>query len=215
MYENNYNPNINKTIIYYDEMTDALINAIPDNKSNPRILDLGCGTGGLVTKIFKRFPKAHVVCVDISNVMIEIAKENLSDYDNVEFIQDDFTKMKFTSNYDAVISSVTLNYLSYESKKKLLEKVYDALNKGGVFYNADFLMPNSKYNDILNQRKFEEYLKEKDILIQNATDNEKTKKYTSSFTVLGIIKLLDSIGFKEIDLIWKYYSNGVLGGTKL
>ncbi|WP_455644709.1 class I SAM-dependent methyltransferase [Methanosphaera sp.] len=215
MSENTYNPNINKTIIYYDEMTDALINAIPDNKENPRILDLGCGTGGLVKKIFKRFPKAQVVCVDISDLMIKIAKENLSQYNNIEFIQDDFTKMNFIHKYDAVISSVTLNYLSYDSKKELLEKIYNALNKGGVFYNADFLMPNSKYNDILNHRKFEEYLKEKDILIQNATNDEKIKKYTSSFSVLGIINLLDSIGFKEIDLIWKYYSNGVLGGTKL
>ena len=28
------------------------------------------------------------------------------------------------------------------------------------------------------------------------------------------IKLLEEVGFKEIDVLWKYYSNAVYGGTK-
>lgn len=209
-----YNPNINKTIINYDEMTDALINAIPDNKEEPYILDLGSGTGCLTEKILKRFPKAHIICIDISPIMIKTAKNNLKEYDNVDFIQDDFTNINTYNKYDAIITAITLNYLTRKSKEALAEKIYKALKNEGVFYNADLIKANSKYNDRLNKKEFHNYLKQKDILIETSVKTE-IKETNTTLPLIECMEILEKTGFKQIDLIWKHYSNGVYGGTKI
>ena len=100
-----YDSLITKTLVNYDEMTDALINAIPDQES-PRVLDLGCGTGNITEKVLKRFPDAKITCLDVSDKMIDIAKEKLSDYDNIEYVNGDFTIVDIIDKYDAIISSL-------------------------------------------------------------------------------------------------------------
>lgn len=209
-----YNPNINRTIINYDEMTDALINAIPNNKEKPYILDLGSGTGCLAEKILKRFPKAHITCIDISQVMIKTAKNNLKKYDNVDFIQGDFTNINVCNKYDAIITAITLNYLTRKSKETLSEKIYKALKNEGVFYNADLIKANSQYNERLNRKEFYNYLKQKDILIETSIKTD-IKETNTTLSLIEYMEILEKTGFKQIDLIWKHYSNGVYGGTKI
>ena len=72
----NYDATIEKNLVNYNQMIEALINAIPDNES-PRILDLGCGTGNITKKVLERFPNGKVTCFDLSEKMIEIAKEKI------------------------------------------------------------------------------------------------------------------------------------------
>lgn len=209
-----YNPNINKTIINYDEMTDTLVNTIPNNKKKPYILDLGSGTGCLTEKILKRFPKAHITCIDVSPVMIKTAKNNLKKYDNVEFIQDDFTNINAYNKYDAIITAITLNYLTRKTKETLIKRIYKALKNEGVFYNADLIKANSQYNERLNKKEFYNYLKQKDILIESSIKTE-IKETNTTLPLIEDIEILEKTGFKQIDLIWKHYSNGVYGGTKI
>ena len=111
----NYDATIEKNLVNYNQMIEALINAIPDNES-PRILDLGCGTGNITKKVLERFPNGKVTCFDLSEKMIEIAKEKLSDYDNIEYVMGDFTIIDIIDKYDAIISS--LHYIIYQIIKQ-------------------------------------------------------------------------------------------------
>ena len=49
---------------------------ISSTTSKPRILDLGCGTGGEIEYILKRNPTAQITCVDLSKTMLDILQEN-------------------------------------------------------------------------------------------------------------------------------------------
>ncbi len=52
----------------------TLRRVIPDPQSIARILILGFGTGGAFYEFYRRFPRAHIVTVEIDPVMIELAR---------------------------------------------------------------------------------------------------------------------------------------------
>jgi magnesium-protoporphyrin O-methyltransferase len=60
-----------------DEMRQALLSWLPQDLHGLRILDAGCGTGALAVEVARR--GAHVVAVDLSPTLIELAKERLPD----------------------------------------------------------------------------------------------------------------------------------------
>ncbi len=70
-----FDTGIRQLLPRYDEMLDAIAQCIPSNAQ--RILDLGCGTGGLSIRVLRRCPSAQVVAVDYSPRMIEFAKGKL------------------------------------------------------------------------------------------------------------------------------------------
>lgn len=77
-------------------------------KENPKIVEIGTGSGCVAISIAKNYPKVSIVATDISDEALELAKEN-SDYHNIEnikFIKHNFLTDKFAiSNYDIIISN--------------------------------------------------------------------------------------------------------------
>ena len=211
-----FDTRVQKNIPCYDEMLIALINAIPDNKKNPKILDLGCGTGNITLKALTRFPEAEVTCLDLSENMIEIAKDKLSDYENIEYVIGDFTQMQTDTKYDVILSSLALHHIPNDEEKEAMYKdIYEALEDGGVFYNADVIKANSNYNEELNNRIAINEMKEKGVTDEEIAEH-KGKRDANDIptTLVNHIRMLENVGFKEIDVIWKHYSNAVYGGTK-
>ncbi|QXQ06715.1 magnesium protoporphyrin IX methyltransferase [Sphingosinicellaceae bacterium] len=58
-----------------DEMRARLLDWLPADLSGKRVLDAGCGTGALAVEAAKR--GAHVVAVDVSASLVELAKDRL------------------------------------------------------------------------------------------------------------------------------------------
>lgn len=211
-----FDEQVQKNIPCYNEMLTALINAIPDNKKNPKILDLGCGTGNITQKVLTRFPDAKVTCLDLSENMIEIAKDKLSDYEKIEYIVGDFTQMQIETKYDVILSSLALHHIpNDEEKESMYKDIYEALEKDGVFYNADVIKANSNYNEELNNKIAIREMKENGVTDEEITEH-KGKRDANDIptTLINHIKMLENVGFEEIDVIWKHYSNAVYGGTK-
>ncbi len=210
-----YDEQISKTLIDYDDMLEALINSIPD-QSSPHILDLGCGTGNITKKLLERFSDANVTCLDISEAMIEKSKEKLADYENIEYVVGDFTLIDIIDKYDAIISSLALHHIpTIDEKKQMYQHIYDALNTNGVFYNADVIKANSTYNDKLNNRMSLKYMEKNNVSKEIIDDHNKNRETNDiPITMVEHLRLLDEVGFEEIDVIWKHYANAVYGGTR-
>ncbi|PAV08032.1 class I SAM-dependent methyltransferase [Methanosphaera cuniculi] len=210
-----YDNLVKKTIPKYDEMIEALVNSIPE-KENLRILDLGCGTGNISLQVLERFPDAKITCLDISDKMIEVAKEKLAGYENIEFVLGDFTIVDIIDDYDAIISSLALHHIRDENdKRQMYQYIYDSLKQDGVFYNADVMEANSKYNSKLNERIADKYMAENQLTVEDMKDHKKKREHNDHpITITDHLRLLEDVGFKEIDVIWKYYSNAVYGGTR-
>ena len=79
------------------------------DKTNPRILDMGTGSGCLLLSILHNHPSAVGVGVDLSNQALVVAQQNSVDLnvsERVEFIQSDwFEELPTTPQYDLILSN--------------------------------------------------------------------------------------------------------------
>ncbi len=58
-----------------DEMRNTLLSWLPEDLRGQRLLDAGCGTGALSVEAARR--GAHVVAIDLSPTLIELARERV------------------------------------------------------------------------------------------------------------------------------------------
>jgi tRNA (cmo5U34)-methyltransferase len=206
-----------KLVPYYKEMIDALVSAILfKENSSIKIMDLGCGTG-TITKLMKlRFKNANITCLDLAENMIQMAKIKLDQFNDIDYIMGDFYHFEFPEKYDVIVSSLALHHLvTDEDKKGFYKKIYDALNEGGVFLNADVVLGSNDYLNELYLEKWKEFMNKKVSMeeieqkwIPAAEEEDHPAK------LMDHIEWLRDIGFKDVDVIWKHYGGAVYGGFK-
>ena len=104
---------------------------------NPKILDIGAGTGLLSAFLMERYPDASFTLIDISEKMLDVAKDRFRGNSNVKYIVADYSKHSFVEKYDMVVSALSIHHLEDEEKKELYKKSYSLLKQNGIIINAD------------------------------------------------------------------------------
>ncbi|BAZ46927.1 type 11 methyltransferase (plasmid) [Chondrocystis sp. NIES-4102] len=75
------------------------------------ILDVACGTGEFERLLLERNPTQQITGIDISNKMLNVAKEKYQTYPNVEFHQASVHSLPFESDsFDVVVSANAFHY---------------------------------------------------------------------------------------------------------
>ncbi|MBI4619834.1 MAG: class I SAM-dependent methyltransferase [Desulfobacterales bacterium] len=108
-----------------------------DSRTDLRVLDLGCGTGFLTTKMLQK-QKADIIAVDLSKDMLMQLEKKLSSFpqgrvalinkEATAFLQGDNTR------YDLITASAFLHHLT--DIKELLDLAIKNLKPNGLFYIA-------------------------------------------------------------------------------
>ncbi len=99
------------------------------------VLEIGCGTGS--TAITHAPYVKHILAIDISSKMIEIAqrKADAENLTNVTFKQSTIDKFSVSDQtLDAVLALSILHLL--ENKKEVIAKVHRMLKPGGIFVTS-------------------------------------------------------------------------------
>ena len=102
-------------------------------KDVKRIINFGCGTG----KHDMELTGMGYQCmgIDMSQMMIDIARENTSGRENIDFSVADIRQYKTSAQYDAVIS--LFHVMSYQNTNEDILKAFRsaraALSTGGTF----------------------------------------------------------------------------------
>jgi len=206
-----------KLIPFYEHMIDCLVSAIHfDEHEEIKVIDLGCGTGTIARKISERYKNTTIECLDMASNMIELAKIKMANHHKTKFSIKDFSAIRFSESYDVVVSSLALHHLETDEQKRgFYEKIYEALNNKGMFLNADVILASSHYWQDLNMKKWIGYMN-RSVPMQEILTNW-IPKYESEdrpAILIDQIEWLKEIGFKNVDVIWKYYNFGVYGGIK-
>ena len=104
------------------------------NLAGKSILDLACGEG-FYTRKFKDQGAAKVVGVDISQKIIELAREEETrKFQNIEYILGDVLELGEIGSFDLVVASYLLNYArSSEELLKMCKSIFANLKPGGRF----------------------------------------------------------------------------------
>ncbi|MEG3224523.1 MAG: methyltransferase type 12 [Methanobacteriales archaeon Met13] len=206
-----------KTLIpHYQDMIRALVGALPfHHKEKVKVLDLGSGTGNLSLAVKKKFPKARITCLDMTDSMIQQTQLKLADYPDVDYVVGDLRDLEARFEYDVVLSSLAIHHLSRVEQKSFYPKIYAALKESGVFYNADILLSSSPH---LNKMCRENW---GDFMLQTYSQKEvdgiwfsKHQEEDYPQPLSDHLKWLKEAGFQDLDVVWKYYYFGFYGGKK-
>lgn len=92
---------------YLLSLMDRLLREI-DCNGVKSVLDVGCGSGIITAELARRFRKAHINGVDLSEVGIKHAKEKYGGIKNLSFFCDDATTLIRGGNNDINIDFLTL-----------------------------------------------------------------------------------------------------------
>ncbi len=114
---------------------------LPKDGEVRRVLDLGCGTGGLATALKERFPDAEVWGIDVGGPMVRWAHHRAATMGiAVHFAQRLGEDSKFAAgSFDIVGSYIMFHEVSAEAAKQIVAETYRILRPGGVFRPIDFV----------------------------------------------------------------------------
>ena len=131
----------------FRQMTEYTFLNVVGDVADKSILDLACGTG-VFTRMFRSATK-HVVGVDISEKMIEIAKqEEAREPLGIEYIVRDVLELGEIDQFDIVVAVFLLNYSqTKEQLLKMCQNIYANLKPNGRFVtvNGNVELPPEVY----------------------------------------------------------------------
>lgn len=205
-----------KTVPHYLEMLDALVSNIPfDKNASFSAVDMGCGTGTVAYLLKKTFPNAKVRCVDFAANMLSHAREKLKDFEGVIFEQANIAGYDFSAKVDAVVSSLALHHLENDAEKRKFQlKAFGALDPGGCFINADIILASDEKHQSISLEKWKEFNMRHLTPDQIKDRQHKYETEDRPAVLMSELNNLKEIGYKNVDVYWKYYNFAVYGGMK-
>ncbi|MBI5393349.1 methyltransferase domain-containing protein [Candidatus Woesearchaeota archaeon] len=136
--------------------------------SSLKILDIGCGTGQLLSHLVKELPHAELYGIDLTEAMVSLAKQKLKQHKNIMVQQTSVEKMPFKDKlFDYVLTTEAFHHFP-EPEKALLEMkrvlkddgkiILIDINFGpGISYIFHKLEPGNK--NIYSKKQFQELFK--------------------------------------------------------
>ena len=103
-----------------------------------RLLDLGVGTGLELESIYRRFPSAELVGMDLSETMLAELRRKYPEK-GIKTVCADYFTAELGTGYDAAVSVESLHHFTAEKKSGLYKRVFDALRAGGCFLLCDYI----------------------------------------------------------------------------
>jgi len=194
--------------IYYDTVVN-----LTNNYINPQILDLGAGTGILTELLYKKHPNADVTLVDLSTKMLNIAKKKFANL-NFKYVEADYLTYDFKEKYDIIVSSLSIHHLTDEEKKLLYKRIYNYLKDGGIFINADQVYGATESTEKIYKEQDSTYLNKQNIPEEEKEILRQRRLLDKPAKLLDTIQWYNKIGYKNVDVYYKYYRYFVIAGEK-
>ncbi|KAF4951340.1 hypothetical protein FGADI_7538 [Fusarium gaditjirri] len=123
---------------------DKFLNFCPELTSvsgatKKQVLELGCGSGSpFISTLLARAPSVHVHANDLSDVQLDLARQNLAEYqDRVELYPGDMMKLDFApGSLTAVVALYSIIHLPQEEQREMIRRIGRWLAPGGIFLST-------------------------------------------------------------------------------
>jgi tRNA (cmo5U34)-methyltransferase len=196
------------------DQLELLARLIPFTPETPlRVLDLGAGFGLATAVVLDAFPAATATLVEMSPPMIESGAEWLAPYaGRYEYVRADFVDGQLPETlagpFHAAISSLALQYVPAEGKRRLFEEVIRRLAPGGCLLSLHLV-------GAPDERLQEAYTR--------AAELERTARGEAPWrgepggrrwqpqSVEEHLDMLRAAGFAHVDCFWKRLGTALIG----
>ena len=159
---------------HHDDKKIRKILQLSDIEKGSKILDIGTGTGILISYLLEKSP-SKLVAVDISENMIEVAREKYKK-ENVELVVSDI--MNFNEGrYDYIF--IYSAYPHFKDKEKLFEHLYKLINE-----NGKVIIAHSQSRNEINHVHSKSDLVKEDLLLPVEDNVRIINKYLSTRTTI-------------------------------
>ena len=118
-----------------DQMRATLLSWLPEDMRGMRLLDAGCGTGALATEAMRR--GAHVVAIDLSPTLVQLARErSVNEFQNgpgsIEFLAGDMLDPAM-GHFDYVVAMDSLIHYDTDDIVKAIHGLTQRTRKAVIF----------------------------------------------------------------------------------
>lgn len=208
---------------------DVIVRAMRFAPQEPRrVLDLGAGDAVLLAAVLEAFPRATGIALDFSPLMLEQARQRLSPFGyralTVEAdLQNAAWKDSVQGPFDAVVSGFAIHHLSHERKRALYREIYELLEGGGLFLNAEHVASptpriEEMFNDAMSQHLFARRRERGEAVTLEQVHREYLERPDRAANILASVEeqcqWLREIGFRDVDCFWKYFELAIFGGIR-
>ena len=146
-----YEEHMSPWTAYYEWLGEL----IPKNAN--RLLDIGCGTGLELDRIFAYRPDIAVTGIDLSQTMLDKLQSKHGDKNLTLICGDYFNEPLGENIFDVAIAFETLHHFEMEKKLQIFQKIYKSLKRGGAFLEGDYIAESDEMErylfDELKRRK--------------------------------------------------------------
>jgi len=203
-----FTDHVRKSIPFYD-VGHELICKLSDFfvKDNSICYDLGTSTGTLLNKLAERHKhrsSVQWIGIDIEPNMIEQAKKENKNKENIEFVVDNISLYPYQkSNF--IVSYYTMQFVPPYIRQDTFNKIYNALNWGGAFIIFEKVRAcDARFQDIMQllyaDHKLEQGYTPEEIMAKAKS----LKGVLEPFSTQGNLDLLKRAGFVDILTVYKY-----------
>jgi len=198
----------------FNEFYTAALPLVKSLTHARKVLDIGAGTGLFSQFILDINPGLQFTLVDLSASMLSVARERFESEPNFEFIELDFSRDPLPGKYDLIISALAIHHLDDRAKASLYKSIYQSLNDGGLFINADQVSGRNLTFDNLYKFLWREKVSHSglnhDAIVQ-AFERTKLDKFAP---LEDQLQWLQEAGFTDVDCIYKNLNFAVFAGYK-
>lgn len=131
------------------EQMEVMLSLVPATTEEEfRAAELACGDGRLCAALLERFPRAHVLALDRSALMLGRVRERLAPFaERAQVREFDIDRTDWLSSLPSplrcVLSSLAIHHLDNSDKRRLFRAVAGRLEHGGALLIADVVAPAS------------------------------------------------------------------------
>jgi tRNA (cmo5U34)-methyltransferase len=204
---------LERSIPQYREMRAAVHNmaaAFLELGEAAIVVDLGCSRGETIAPLVEtagaRGIDARFVGVDVSESMLEAARQRFAAESNVEIVRKDLRhEYPSVAPARATLSVLTLQFVPLEYRQAVVRRVYERTTKGGCFILVEKVLGKSPQLDAL--------------MVARHLDMKRTNGYSEEqitrkrLALEGVLvpvtadrneELLTQAGFQVVDSFWRW-----------
>ena len=182
------------------------------------MLDVGCGAGNYTLKILQRLPALHCTLVDLSQPMLERARQRVTagGAGSVTTRQADIRDLTLAEeSFDLVVAAAVLHHLRTDAEwNAVLAKLFRCLRPGGSLWISDMVQHTTPAVQSLMWGRYGEYLTG----LKDAAYRDHVFAYVeqedSPRPLLEQLDRLREAGFHAVELLHKNGPFAAFGGIK-